>query len=80
MTCKILLDTFLPALQKQCQILAQSNFQQSSKRAVSLCQNLYGILFLSQQLLCRLPVNAGEREEKDFQLAVQKLQSVLNRT
>lgn len=75
-----LVDASFVALQKQCQILAQASFQPPSKRAVSLCQNLYGILMLSQQLLCRLPVNVGDREDKDFYMAIQKLQSVLNRT
>lgn len=67
------------ALQKQCQALAQSSFHQSSKRAMSLCTNLNGTLLLCQQLLCRLPVHVGDRRERDCQLAIQKLQSVLNR-
>ena len=66
-------------LQRQCQMLAQTSFSQSTRRATALCQNLKGILLLSGQLLHRLPVIIAEREEKDCQMAIHRLSAVLNR-
>lgn len=71
-TCTVL-------LQKQCHAMAHSRIPERSRRALSLVRNIQASLKLSWHLLDMLPIQIEENELKDYTVAAQKLQSLLDK-